>query len=176
MATDASDLGSHVATYGPSGGFTGFQNRPGVRTALFIIAGLFFGFVPGLIVALVTDLVPALIVGPLLGAVATYFWARSLKLEAGVTQASLYARGVVFVDERGTSQTLTWGQIASIQGRHLQNVASTPIGDVQGATNHMYALRTHDGRGFLLDDRVANVPALADALARASGVPVTPLR
>ena len=174
MATDPADLGSHLGTYRPSGGFTGFQNRPPVRTALLTVAGLFVGLIPGLFVALIADLWPALIVGPLLGAVAAFLWARRVNFEAAVTEARFHERGVVFVDARGT-HALTWDRIASIEGKHVQNIARTPVGDVKGVTTHTYTLRTLDGTGFWLDDRVDNVAGLAEAVARASGVTVTPM-
>ncbi len=57
----------------------------------------------------------------------------------------------------------------------MQNIARTPVGDVKGVTTHTYTLRTLDGTGFWLDDRVDNVAGLAEAVARASGVTVTPM-
>lgn len=182
MAADAVDLGDYVGTHGPSRGFTGLQQRPRVRTALLTLAGLFFGLVPGLVVWVAVgiaseqelDVWPALIIGPLLGAAAAFLWARSWKDEAAVMEARLYARGVVFVDRRGTHQ-LSWDQIASVQGRHVQQVARTPVGDVRGVTTHTYVLRTRDGTGFWLDDRVDDVAGLVEAVARASHVVVTPL-
>ena len=68
---------------------------------------------------------------------------------------------------------LAWGDIASMEAKLIQNVMSTPLADVKGVTNHSYAIRTRDGTGFWLDDRIHNVPALADSIARASGVTVT---
>lgn len=175
MNTNAPDLGSHLGTHRAAGGFTGFQNRPAGRTLFLTLAGLFVGFIPGLLVALIADFWPALIIGPVVGAVVAYFWARRQTFEAAVTEARLHERGVVFVDGRGT-HTLAWDQITSIEGKHIKNVGSTPLGDFEGVTNHTYALRARDGTGFWLDDRIENVVALADAVARASGVPVTPMR
>lgn len=45
------------------------------------------------------------------------------------------------------------------------------IGDIKGATHHTYALRTHEGTGFWLDDRVDNEPPLPTPLP--SSVTVT---
>ena len=172
MNTNMPDLGSHLGTHRAAGGFTGFQNRAAGRTAMLTLAGLAAGFIPGLVVALIADLWPALIIGPVLGAIVAYFWARRLNFEAAVTEARLHERGVVFVDGRGT-HALAWDQIASIEGKHVKNVGSTPIGDFEGTTTHTYALRVLDGTGFWLDDRIENVAALADSIARASGVTVT---
>lgn len=172
MNTNEPDLGSQLGTHRAAGGFTGFQNRAAGRTAILTFAGLFVGLIPGLIVALIADLWPALIIGPVLGAVVAYFWARRLNFEAAVTEARLHERGVVFVDGRGT-HALAWGQIVSMEGKHIKNVARTQVGDIEGVTNHSYALRTREGTGFWLDDRIDNVVALADAVARASGVTVT---
>ena len=172
MDTNAPDLGGHMGTHRAAGGFTGFQNRAAGRTALLTIAGLFFGFIPGLIVALIADLWPALIIGAVLGGVVAFLWARRLNFDAAVTEARLHERGLVFVDGRGT-HPLAWDQIASIEGKHVKNVGSTPLGDFEGTTTHTYALRTRDGTGFWLDDRIENVVALADSIARASGVTVT---
>ena len=174
MDTQAPDLGSHLGTHRAAGGFTGFQNRKFGRTLLLTIAGLFLGFVPGLIVALIADLWPALIVGPVLGAGVAFLLARRMTFEAAVTEARLHERGVVFVDGRGT-HALGWDEISTIQGRHVQTVAGTPLGDIKGATLHTYAVGTRAGIVFWLDDRVENVVALADSLARAAGVPVTPM-
>ena len=174
MNTQAPDLGSHLGTHRGAGGFTGFQNRKSGRTLMLTIAGLFLGFVPGLVVAGIADLWPALIVGPLLGAGVAYFLARRQTFEAWVTEARLHERGVMFVDGRGT-HPVGWDQISGIHGRHVQTVAGTLIGDLKGATLHTYAVGTRAGTVFWLDDRVENVVALADAVARASGVPVTPM-
>lgn len=174
MDLNAPDLGSHVGTHRAAGGLTGFQNRAAGRTALLTLAGLVVGFIPGLVVALIADLWPALVIGPILGAIVAFSWARRLNFDAAVTEARLHERGVVFVDGRGT-HALAWDEIASIEGKHVKNVGSTPIGDFEGTTTHTYALRTRDGTGFWLDDRIDNVAVLADALARASGVTVTPM-
>jgi len=174
MNTTEQGLGSHLGTHRAAGGFTGFQNRAAGRTALLALAGVFVGFIPGLIFALIADLWPALIVGPLLGGIVAYVWARRLNFDAAVTEARLHERGVVFVDGRGT-HSLAWGEIVSMEGKHIRNVGSTPLGDFEGVTNHTYALRTREGTGFWLDDRIDNVAALADSVARASGVTVTPM-
>jgi hypothetical protein len=138
------------------------------------LAGAAVGFIPGLLVALIADLWPALIVGPIIGGAVAFVWARRQTFEAAVTEARLHAGGVIFVDGRGTHE-LPWDQIAMIVGRHVKNVMGTVVGDIEGVTSHSYAVRLREGTGFWLDDRLENVVALADAIARASGVPVTPM-
>jgi len=177
MASDDGGLGGLIGTYAAKGGFTGFQNRRPVRNTFLTAAGFFVGLIPGLFVALVADLWPAIIIGGLLGAIGGYFWASRLNFDAAVTEARLHQEGVVFVDPRGT-HALTWDQIASIEGKHMQTVLGTGIagiGDTKGVTQHSYLLRTRDGTGFWLDDRITNVVTLADAIVRASGVSMTPM-
>jgi len=166
LDTDQVGLGNHVGTHRAAGGFTGFQNRRAGRTSLLTLAGLFIGLIPGFFVALIADLWPALIIGPLIGAAVAYFWAIRLNFDAAVTEARIYEGGVTFVDARGT-HALTWDQIATVEGKHVQTVADTGVfgvGDIKGVTSHSYALRARDGTGFWLDDRIENVPALAEAI------------
>lgn len=177
MMSGSTGLGNHVVTYGPAGGWAGFQNRGPVRTALLTLAGLMVGFVPGLFVALITDFLPALLITALLGAAGAYWWASRLNFEAAVTEARLHEGGVVFIDARG-SHTLLWEQIASFEGKHVKHVAGTGVlgfGDIEGATLHSYLIRARDGTGYWLDDRIDKVGALAEAIARASRVNVRPM-
>lgn len=173
-----SGLGAHVRTHSPRGGFTGFQNRPGVRTFLLAAAGLFVGIIPGLFVALIADFLPALIIGALVGAIGGYVWASRLDFSAAVSEARLHEGGVVLVDGRGT-HVLTWGDVAVIQGKHVQTVLGTGIagvGDTKGVTEHTYLLRTRGGSGFWLDDRISDVVPLVETIARGSGANVSPMR
>lgn len=169
-------LGNHVRTHRAAGGFTGFQNSPAGRALFLSIAGAALGFIPGLLVALITDFVPALLVFPVIGGAIGFLWARRLTAAAAVTEARIHERGVVLVDQRG-ERAVGWQDIASFEGRHLQTtVGVAPFVDVKGATNHAYALGTRDGTRFWLDDRIENVAALAETIVRASGVTVTRLR
>jgi hypothetical protein len=166
------DLGNQVQAYRAAGGFTGFQNSAKGRTLFLTIAGVALGFIPGLLVALVADFVIALLVFPIIGGVVAYVWAGRQTQVAAVTEARVHERGVVLVDGRGT-HAVAWGDIASMEAKLIQNVIGTPLADVKGVMNHSYAIRTRDGTGFWLDDRIDNVAALADSLVRASGVTVT---
>lgn len=172
MTASDFDLGSQVQAYRAAGGFTGFQNSPKGRTLFLTIAGVALGFIPGLLVALITDFVPALLIFPVVGGALAYVWARRQTQVAAVTEARVHERGVVLVDGRGT-HAIAWGEIASMEAKLIQNVMSTPLADVKGVTNHSYAIRTRDGTGFWLDDRIDNVAALAETIVRASGVTVT---
>lgn len=168
------DLGSHVSTHRAAGGFTGFQNRRGGRAFFLTLAGAAVGFIPGLVIALITDFVPALVISPVIGGVIAFIWARRENTEAAVMEARVHERGVVFMDGRGT-HAVAWPEIVSIQGKHLTTVMSAAFVDIKGATNHTYMLRTRDGTGYWLDDRIDNVAALAETVARASGVAMTKL-
>ncbi len=172
MTGDQVDLGSHLGTHRAAGGFTGFQNRRGGRALFLAIAGAAVGFIPGLVVALITDFVPALAIFPVIGGVIAFVWARRENTEAAVTEAQLHERGVVFVDGRGT-HAVAWPEIVSIQAKHITTVMSAAFVDIKGVTNHTYALRTRDGTGYWLDDRIDNVAGLAETIVRASGVAVT---
>lgn len=169
MNANQPDLGSHVRTFPAAGGFTGFQNRAAGRTMFLTIAGIAVGFIPGLLVALIVDFVPALIIFPVIGGIVAFAWARRQRQEAAVTEARVHERGVVFVDGRG-AHPVTWQEVTSIEARVIENVMGTALGDIKGVTNHSYALRTRDGTGFWLDDRIDDVAALAEVVARASGV------
>ena len=172
MTVNQLDLGSHVSTHRAAGGFTGFQNRPAGRALFLTLAGAAAGFIPGLVIALITDFVPALAIFPVIGGVIAFVWVRRENTEAAVTEARIHERGVVFVDGRGT-HAVAWAEIVSLQARHITNVMSTALVDIEGVTNHTYALRTRDGTGYWLDDRIDNVAALAETVVRASGVAVT---
>ncbi|MEO5704555.1 MAG: hypothetical protein ABIZ52_05515 [Candidatus Limnocylindrales bacterium] len=172
MTPEQVDLGSHVSTHRAAGGFTGFQNRAGGRALLLTLAGAAVGFIPGLVVALITDFVPALAIFPVIGGAIAFTWVRRENTEAAVTEARIHERGVVFVDGRGI-HSVAWPEISSIQAKHVTTVMSTGLVDIKGATNHTFALRTQDGTGYWLDDRIDNVAALAETVARASGVAVT---
>lgn len=174
MTVNQVDLGSHIGTHRAAGGFTGFQNRAGGRAFFLALAGAAVGFIPGLVVALFTDFVPALVILPAIGAVLAFLWTRRENTDAVVTEARVHERGVVLVDKRGT-HAVAWADVVSIQGRHITTVMSATFVDIEGATSHTYALRTRDGTGFWLDDRIDKVAALADTVARASGVAVTPM-
>jgi hypothetical protein len=166
------DLGSQVQAYRAAGGFTGFQNTARGRTLFLTLTGVTLGFIPGLLLALVADFAPALLIFPAIAGVVAYVWARRQTQVAAVTEARVHERGVVLVDGRGTHSIL-WGDIVSMEAKLIQNVMSTPLADVKGVTNHSYAIRTRDGTGFWLDDRIDNVATLADTVVRASGVTVT---
>ena len=172
MTADEFNLGGHVATHRAAGGFTGFQNSPFGRMLFLTLTGVALGFIPGLIVALIADMAVALIVFPVIGGAIAYAWARRNRFEFAVTEARLHERGVVFVDGRGTHE-LAWGDVAAMEGRRIQNVASTPLMDIKGVINSTYVVATRDGRRFLLDDRIENITGLADTVARASGVAIT---
>ncbi|HUQ43025.1 MAG TPA: hypothetical protein VM451_01250 [Candidatus Limnocylindria bacterium] len=166
------DLGAQVQAYRAAGGFTAFQNSPTGRALFLTIAGVAVGFIPGLMVTLITDFLPALLLFPVIGGAIAYVWARRQSQVAAVTEARVHERGVVLVDGRGT-HPLAWGDVASIEGRLIENVISAPLVDVKGVTNHSYLVRTRDGTGFWLDDRIQNVAALAETVVRASGVIMT---
>ena len=171
-------LGDQVASYPPKGGFTEFQNRAPVRNALIAFAGAVVGLIPGLFVALFTDFWPALIIGALVGGIAGFTWARRLNFDAAVTEARVHEGGVVLIDARGT-HTVSWSDVASIEGRHIENVLGTGkfgVGDIKGVTEHNYVLRVRDGTGYWLDDRVTNVAELVASIARSAGVAVVPMR
>jgi hypothetical protein len=172
MTVHEANLGSHLATHGAAGGFTGFQNSPGGRAFFLSLAGAAVGFIPGLVVALFTDFVPALVIFPVIGGVLAFLWTRRENTDAVVTEARVHERGVVLIDKRGT-HAVAWTDIVSFQARHITTVMSAPLVEVEGATNHTYALRTRDGTGFWLDDRIDKVAALAETVVRASGVAVT---
>jgi len=171
MTSNDLGLGSLLGTHRAAGGFTGFQNTAAGRTLFLTLAGVAVGFIPGLIVALIADLVIALLIGPVIGGVLAFLWARRQTQEAAVTEARIHELGVVFVDGRGEHE-VRWTDIVAIEGRRIQTVAGTPLGDVKGAINSSYALRTRDGKGFWIDDRVQDADGLAASLARASGKPI----
>lgn len=177
MTTDPSGLGSHIATHRPAGGVAGLENRSGVRIGLLTLTGLIIGLIPGLFVALFTDFVPALAIGAVLGAIAGFLWARSLNFDAAVSEARVHSDGVVLVDPRGT-HSVRWDEIASFEGKQIQNVAGTGmfgVGDIKGVVSHSYVLRTRDGAGYWLDNRIDRVGELAETIARASNVRMTPM-
>ena len=171
MTSNDLRLGSLLGTHRAAGGFTGFQNTPTGRTLFLTLAGVALGFIPGLLVALVADLAIALVIGPLIVGVVAFLWARRQTQEAAVTEARIHELGVVFVDGRGT-HAVAWGDIVAIEGKRIQNVGSTPLGDVKGVINSSYALRTRDGMGFWIDDRIQDADGLAAMVARASGVSI----
>lgn len=172
MTANQPDLGSHLRTHGAPGGFNGFQHSAAGRVFFLTLAGAIVGFIPGLVVALITDFVPALVIFPVIGAVLAFLWARRENTAAVVTEARVHERGVMLVDGRGT-HPVAWPEIVSIQARHITTVMSAAFVDIKGVTNHTFALRTRDGTGYWLDDRIDNVAALADTVVRASGVAVT---
>lgn len=176
LTANESNLGSHLGTHRAAGGFTGFQNSPFGRTLFLTIAGAAVGFIPGLLVTLVTDLVIALVVFPIIGGAIAYTWSRRNTFEAAVTEARLHERGMILVNGLGTHQ-LQWADVAALEGRRIQNVLGAGPGvDIKGAVNSMYVVTTRDGRRFLLDNRLENVDALAQSVARAAGVPIARLR
>ena len=179
MASVETQLGALIEHHAPRGGVMGMQDRSGVRTALLTFAGAVVGVIPGLFVALFTDSVPALLIGAVLGGIAGFWWAtRRLNFDAVASEARLHERGVVLVDPRGT-HALPFDQIASIQGKHLTTVLETGfmgIGDTEGVTEHSYLVRTRDGTGYWLDDRITKVVALVTVMAERSGVAVAPMR
>jgi len=176
MADHDGDLGSHVRTHRLSGGIVGFGHKRSVTKVSWIVFGACIGFVPGLFVALFTDLIAALFVGAVLGALAGYVLSARISQEAAVTEARVYAGGVVFVDARG-EHPITWDRVAGIQGRHTQNVlGAAPFVDIKGRVDHAYVIRVADGTGYWLDDRLADVARLATDVAQASGVQITPMR
>jgi hypothetical protein len=179
MTTDETQLGALIERHAPRGGVMGMQDRSGVRTALLTFAGAVVGVIPGLFVAIFTDFVPALLIGAVLGGIAGFWWAtRRLNFDAVVTEARLHERGIVLVDPRGT-HAVPFDQVASIQGKHLTTVLETGflgIGDTEGVTEHSYLVRTRDGTGYWLDDRVTKVVGLVTVIAERSGVAVTPMR
>lgn len=176
MTTEPNGLGSHIATHRPAGGVAGLENRSGVRIGLLTLAGLFVGLIPGLFVALFTDFVPALAIGAVLGAVGGFLWARRLNFDAAVSEARVHSDGVVLVDARGT-HSVRWDEIASFEGKQIQNVAGTGMFgvDIKGVISHSYLLRTRDGTGYWLDNRIDRVGELADTIVRASNVRMTPM-
>lgn len=178
MAGSTTDLGDHVRTHRASGGLTGFGHKRSVMKVSWVIFGAAIGFIPGLFIALFTDFVPALLIGLVIGALAGYLLSRSrmMSTEAAVTEAQLYSRGAALTDQRGTHQ-ISWDRVASLQGQHTKHSISGTlgVGDVEVRTTHAYALRTRDGIGYWLDDRLEDVVELANAIAQASGVSITPL-
>lgn len=49
------------------------------------------------------------------------------------------------------------------------------VGDVKGVISHSYLLRTRDGTGYWLDNRISRVGELAEAVVRGSNVPLSPM-
>lgn len=177
MSSNPDELATLIATHAPAGGLAGLDNRKATRIPLLTLAGMFVGLIPGLFVALFTDFVPALAIGALLGAVGGYLWARSLNFEAMVSEARVHGDGVVLTDARGT-HTVRWTDVATFEGKQIQMVADTGfmgVGDVKGVISHRYLLRTRDGTGYWLDNRISRVGELAEAIVRGSNVPMGPM-